>query len=95
MHTEARAARKAVTEALPGPLEASAEAFPGELDALQARTPERPSTQAWKPDGVPVQTVSFLTTATSVGTTGSRRLTCAKAENGEAAALDSCPACPQ
>jgi uncharacterized RDD family membrane protein YckC len=53
MQTEASAARIAVPEALSGPLEASSEAFPGEFDAVQARTPVQPSTQASKPDFVP------------------------------------------
>lgn len=55
MHVEAIAARIAVQEALPEPLEASAGAFLGEFDAVQAKTPEQPSTQACKPDAVPVQ----------------------------------------
>ena len=57
MQKETCAARIAVPEALPGPLEASAGAFPGEFDAIQARTPEQPSTQPWKPSVVPAQPV--------------------------------------
>jgi uncharacterized RDD family membrane protein YckC len=53
MQTEALDARIALPKALPGPLEASAEAFPGDFDAVLARTPYQPSTQALKPDVVP------------------------------------------
>lgn len=55
MHTEASAAQNAVPEALPGPLAVSAGVFLGEFDAVEAKTPEQPSTQAWKSNVVPVQ----------------------------------------
>ena len=55
MHTEASAAQNAVPEALPGPLVVSAGVFLGEFDAVEAKTPEQPSTQAWKSNVVPVQ----------------------------------------
>jgi hypothetical protein len=55
LHTEASAAQNAVLEALPGPLAVSTAVFLGEFDAVEAKTPEQPSTQAWKSNVVPVQ----------------------------------------
>lgn len=49
LHIEASTARTDVPEALPEPLDASAEALSGQFDVIHARTPSQPSTQAWEP----------------------------------------------
>jgi len=57
MQPEAHVARSAVPEALPKPLAAPTEAFPGAFDTEQASMPTQPSKQAKKPVFMPAPAV--------------------------------------